>query len=87
MSPSIRIHTCVAQQLEEPGSQIPGFLEGQGSWGEGIFPRSFPSKNTRVGYHFLLQRIFLTQGLNLHLLHLLLWQTDSLPLTPLGKPS
>lgn len=26
MSPSIRIHTCVAQQLEEPGSQIPGFL-------------------------------------------------------------
>lgn len=26
MSPSIRIHTCVAQQLEEPGSWIPGFL-------------------------------------------------------------
>lgn len=26
MSLSIRIHTCVAQQLEEPGSWIPGFL-------------------------------------------------------------
>ena len=29
--------------------------------------------------HFLLQGIFLTQGLNLHLLHLLHWQVDSLP--------
>ena len=28
-----------------------------------------PSKNTGVGSHFLLQGIFLTQGLNLHLLH------------------
>ena len=26
-----------------------------------------PGKNTGVGYHFLLQGIFLTQGLNLHL--------------------
>ena len=33
--------------------------------------------------------IFLTQGSNLHLLcllHLLHWQTDSLPLAPPGKP-
>ena len=29
----------------------------------------FPSKNTKVGYHFLLQRIFLTQGSNLCLMH------------------
>ena len=28
-----------------------------------------PGKNTRVGCHFLLQRIFKTQGLNLDLLH------------------
>ena len=27
----------------------------------------FPGKNTRVGCHFLLQEIFLTQGLKLHL--------------------
>ena len=35
------------------------------------------------GCHFLLQIILPTQGLKLHLLHLLHWQTDSLP--P-GKP-
>ena len=39
-----------------------------------------------MGCHFLLQGIFPTQGLNLHLLHLLHWQVDSLPLTPSGKP-
>ena len=32
-------------------------------------PWHFPSKNTRVGCHFLLQGIFLTQGSNQHLLH------------------
>ena len=32
---------------------------------------SFPGKNTGVGCHFLLQRIFSTQELNLHLLRLL----------------
>ena len=31
--------------------------------------RGFPSKKTGAGCHFLLQRIFLTQGSNLHLLH------------------
>ena len=35
---------------------------------------NFPGKNTGVGFHFLLQGIFLTQGLNLCLLHLLHWQ-------------
>ena len=33
-----------------------------------------------------LQGIFLTQGLNLHLLYLLLWQAGSLPVAPPGKP-
>ena len=42
-----------------------------------------PGKNTGVGCHFLLQRIFLTQGSNLHLPH---WQVDSLPSEPPGKP-
>ena len=32
-------------------------------------PWDFPGKNTGVGCHFLLQGIFLTQGLNLGLLH------------------
>jgi len=35
-----------------------------------------PGKNAGVGCHFLLQGIFLTLGLNLHLLH---WQADYLP--------
>ena len=44
-------------------------------------PWNIPGKNTEVGCHFLLQGIFPTMGLNLHVLH---WQTDSLPLTHLG---
>ena len=40
----------------------------------------FPWQNTGVGCHFLLQRIFLIQGLNPHLLCFLYWQVDSLPL-------
>ena len=46
----------------------------------------FPGKNTGVGCHFLLQGIFQTQGSNLHLLCLLQWQSDSLPLASPRKP-
>ena len=41
-----------------------------------------PGKNTGVGSHSLLQRIFLTQGSNLYLLH---WQADSSLLSHLGS--
>ena len=34
-----------------------------------LCPWAFPGKNTGVSCHFLLQGIFLTQELNLHLLH------------------
>ena len=34
-----------------------------------LSPWNSPGRNTGVGSHFLLQRIFLTQGLNLDLLH------------------
>ena len=51
-----------------------------------LCPWDFPGKNTGVGCHFLPQGIFLTQGLNPPLLHLLHWQADSLPLEPPGKP-
>ena len=47
-------------------------------------PWDFPGNNTGVGCHFLLQWIFLTQGLNLCLLRLLHWQAHSLPLSLLG---
>ena len=43
-----------------------------------------PGKNTGVVCHFLLQGFFPTQGLNPHLLHLLYWQEDSLPLHHMG---
>ena len=42
-------------------------------WGSGVF------------YHALLQEIFLTQELNPHLLQLLRWWVDSLPLSHLGS--
>ena len=51
-----------------------------------VCPWDSLGKNTRVGGHFLFQGIFLTQGSNLHLLHLLHWQADSLPVVPPGKP-
>ena len=34
-----------------------------------LYPQDFPGKNTRVGCHFLLQGIFLTQGSNLSSMH------------------
>ena len=45
-----------------------------------------PGKNTGVHCHILLQRIFLTQGLNPRLLCFLHWWVGSLPLEPPGKP-
>ena len=45
----------------------------------------FPSKNTGVDCHVLLQGIFLIQGLKPHLSCLLRWQVDSLPLALLGE--
>ena len=53
---------------------LPGKLHGE---------RNLEGKNTAVGCHFLLQRIFLTQGLNMGLL---LCQGNSLPLSHLGSP-
>ena len=50
-----------------------------------LCPWDSPGKNTGVGCHSLLQGIFLTQGLNPHLLHLLPWQAGSLSLAPPGK--
>ena len=52
-----------------------------------LCPWDFPGWNIGVGYHFLLQGIFLTQGSNLDLLCLLHRQADSLSLCHLGSPS
>ena len=48
-----------------------------------LCPWNFSVRNTGVGFHFLLQGIFWTQGSNLGLLCLLNWQTDCLPLSHL----
>ena len=58
-------------------------------WLHGLWPTRFlglwdsTGKNTGVGCYALFQGIFLTQGLNLHLLH---WQVGSLPLVQPGTP-
>ena len=60
---------CNPMDCDLPGSSIHGIS---------------PGKNTGVSCHFVLQGIFPTQGLNLCLLCLLHWQTDSLPGCHLG---
>ena len=59
---------CDSMDCSPPGSSVQGIFSG---------------KNTEVGCHFILQGIFLTQGLNPQFLH---WQVDSLPLRHLGSP-
>ena len=54
-------------------------------WSEGHQASLSMGKNTGMGCHFLLQRIFLTQGLNPCLFYLLNWQAGSLPLLPPGE--
>ena len=74
------IYVCVAQScltVCDPMDCSPA-----GSSVHGIFS----GKNTGVGCHFLLWGIFLTQGLNPVLLHLLHWQAESLILHRLGSP-
>ena len=51
-----------------------------------LCPWDSPGKNTGVGCQALLQEIFLIQGSNPQVLHLLHWHVDSLPLVPPGKP-
>ena len=51
-----------------------------------LCPWDYPSKNTGVDCHFLLQGIFPTQGSNLHLLHRLHWQAVLYHQCHLGSP-
>ena len=69
-------HSVVSNSLQPHGLQ-PARL---------LCPWNFPGKNTGVGCHFLLLGIFPTQGSNLHLLLLLHYQVDSLPLHRLEAP-
>ena len=61
-------HFCLSDSLQ-PYDLQPARL---------LCPWDSPDKNIGVDCHALLQRIFLTQGLNLSLLSLLHWQVGSL---------
>ena len=61
---------CDSMDCGLPGSSVPGILHS----------------STRVGCHAFLQEIFPTQGSNLCLSCLLLWQAEFLSLAPPGKP-
>ena len=75
---------CVGMPARVPlHAQLSNSLPPHGLWSARLLcPWDFPGKSTAVGCHFLLQRIFLTQGWNPHLLR---WQADSLPSEHLGK--
>ena len=53
-----------------------------------LLPMGFPRQEYWLAWvpFFLTPGISLTQGSNPHLLHLLYWQEDSLPLVPPGQP-
>ena len=51
-----------------------------------LCPWHFPGKTTGVDCHFLLQGIFLTEGSNPPLLHLMHWRAGSSPVEPPRKP-
>ena len=69
-------HAVVSDSLQPSRPQLARLL----------YPQDSSGKNTGMGCHFLLQGIFLTQRSNQHLLALLLWLADSLPLAPPEKP-
>ena len=86
--PSATNHTSVPtsrpKRLCLVASVISDSLRPHGPWPTRLLcPWNFPSKNTGVGWHFLLHGIFLAQGLNPSLLH---WQIYSLPFSHLGSP-
>ena len=58
-------------------------LQSHGRQPARLLVHGISQKNTGASCHFLLQGIFLTHGLKLHLLH---WQEDSLLLSHLGSP-
>ena len=75
------------QSIYHACSVVSGSLQLHGLYPARLFyPWNFPGSNTGGSCHFLLQRIFLTQGMHRSLLYLLLWQADSLPLSHRGSP-
>ena len=74
----IDVHTCTCAQTL---SRVRLFAT---PWTVALCPWNVSGKNTGAGFRFLLQGIFLTQELPLHLLP---WQVESLSLCCLGSPA
>ena len=73
------VSVCVCAQL------CPTLFDSMDCSPSDSSPWDSPGKNTGLGCHFLLQGIFLMQGSNPCLLHLLHWEENSLPLSYLGS--
>ena len=76
------IKCMCAYSIKSDSLQLPGLQPTRL-----LCPWNFPGKNTGLGCHFHLQGISPIQGSNLHLLCLLCWQVNSLPLSYLGNPT
>ena len=84
--PVIKLSDVFVQQSDSESSVVSDSLRPHGLQPARLFCScDSPGKNTRVGCHFLLHRIFPTQGLHPSLLWLLCYQADSLTLEPPGK--
>ena len=70
LSHSVALTLCDPMDYSPPGSTLHG---------------NSPGKIIGVGYHVLLQEIFLTQGSNQYLLNLLNWQRDPFTIEQPGK--
>ena len=76
------LHLCCAQSL----SRVRLFETSGTVASQDPLSIAFSRQECWHGLPFPIPGIFLTQQSNLHLLHLLHWQEDSLPLRPLGSP-
>ena len=79
----VPVRACALRCSVVSDSLLPPRLEST----RALYPWYFPGKNAEVGWHFLLQGIFSTQGSNMHLSHFLHWQAGSLPLASPRKPN
>ena len=79
--------SCCSLSLACAHSVVSDSLQPHGPYPTRLLcPWNFPGKNIGVGCHFLLQKVFPTQGKNPRLLQRHHWQVDSLPLYHQGSP-
>ena len=76
----VRVHARALSHSAMVDSSTPWIVARQASLSMG-----FSRQESWKGCHFLFQEIFLTQGSNPHIFHLLHWLMGSLPLLHLGS--